>query len=60
MGMREEGGATDEVKFSGVVSCGAGMMGKWEFIKLLCQILWVLKILCNKSFKNKHMGIYPY
>lgn len=35
--------------------CEAGRIGMWEFIMLFCQLLWVLKILHNKSFNNKHM-----
>lgn len=60
MRVRETGEAMNEVEFSGVDGCGASMLGAWEFIKLFSQLFWVLKILHNKSFKNEHMGIYPY
>ena len=48
-----EGRALNEVEAPEVDGC-AGMMGAWEFIKLFCQLLCVLKILYNKSFKNEH------
>lgn len=51
MGVRE-GGDMDEAEFPGVGGYGAGMMGIWELMKLFCQLLWVLKILHNKSFKK--------